>query len=657
MFRIRTLRAKLILLQLVFCVVPLVAAVGVMWWQNREMSRKAGDESIKLAQTDLDHIVQGVYRMCESQAELLNHELSGYVSVVGGLVDRAGKVGFAKDDSVPWTAMNQLTKDVANVTLPKMLVGDTWLGQNKDSKTPSPLVDEVGAMFDGTCTIFQRMNDAGDMLRVCTSVRDADGNRAIGTFIPHKNTDGKPNPVVETVLRGDTYIGKAFVVNQWYLAAYKPIRDEANKTVGMLYVGVPLAEKVKSIRQAITSTLVGQTGYVYVLDSKGRYVVSAKGKRDGENISDTKDADGRFFIQAICAKALKLKPSEIGSETYRWKNPEDPEPRNKIVSLMYFGPWDWVIGAGSYEDEFLEGQRSVAAIGRRGNVILGTFAGVAVLVGSLCWLIVTSRLTGRLGSSVKNMTLAAEEVASLAAQVSTVSQQLAQGAGEQASSLEETSSTLEEMAAMTRTNAANAKEANELADQARQAADAGDKSTAQLNETMAGINESSEKIGKIIKVIEEISFQTNLLALNAAVEAARAGEQGKGFAVVADEVRNLAQRAAKAAKETTGLIEDAVQRARQGKRVATDVGKSLGAIVGGATKVSDLINGISRATAEQAQGVEQVNIAVSQVDKVTQANAAGADQSASVAGKLAAQAQAFKDMVGDLAAVVGGVGE
>jgi methyl-accepting chemotaxis protein len=300
-----------------------------------------------------------------------------------------------------------------------------------------------------------------------------------------------------------------------------------------------------------------------------------------------------------------------------------------------------------------EVQRSRGAATLWTTVSLGTAIG-GVVIALLLGLLITRGVNRHLTQVATQLNEGADQVTDAAGQVANAAQQLAGGASEQASSLEETSSALEQMAAMTRTNAENARQANELATVARTNATKGGQTMGQLNNAMTAINESANQISKIIKVIEEIAFQTNLLALNAAVEAARAGEHGKGFAVVAEEVRNLAQRAAQAARETTTLIEGSVNRAKEGTDVSTNAATSLQAIVGDVSKVADLLDGISRASQEQAQGVEQITIAVSEMDKVTQSNAAGAEESASAAEEMSAQAQHVKAMVDQLMALVGG---
>jgi len=334
---------------------------------------------------------------------------------------------------------------------------------------------------------------------------------------------------------------------------------------------------------------------------------------------------------------------------------------NSVLSaytpINVFGT-QWALLAEIDESEALAAVKDMEATSASASSSLLTWVGslgtIAAALVALISVFIARSISKPINRIIAGLNEGADQVNDAAAQVSSASQQLAEGASEQASSLEETSSALEEMAAMTRTNAENAKEANNLSGQARSAAENGDQTMAQLNEAMTGINESSGKISKIIKVIEEIAFQTNLLALNAAVEAARAGEHGKGFAVVADEVRNLAQRAAQAARETTGLIEDSVNKAKEGTDVAGEVGTALGAIVGDVTKVTDLIDGITKASEEQAQGVDQVNTAVSQMDKVTQQNASGAEESASAAEQLSAQAVTVRGMVNELSAVVSG---
>jgi len=207
----------------------------------------------------------------------------------------------------------------------------------------------------------------------------------------------------------------------------------------------------------------------------------------------------------------------------------------------------------------------------------------------------------------------------------------------QASSLQETASSMEELTSTVKNNADNAQQANQVAGSARSLAEKGGEVVTSAVNAMAEINESSNKIAEIIGVIDEIAFQTNLLALNASVEAARAGEQGRGFSVVATEVRNLAQRSATAARESKELIQTSIQRVRAGTEFVNETGASLSEIVGGVKKVGDIISEIAAASVEQSQGIEQVNQAVSQMDEITQQNAALAEEASAASVSMSDQ--------------------
>ncbi|MCD6158551.1 MAG: chemotaxis protein, partial [Euryarchaeota archaeon] len=245
--------------------------------------------------------------------------------------------------------------------------------------------------------------------------------------------------------------------------------------------------------------------------------------------------------------------------------------------------------------------------------------------------------------------IAAEQVGSASEQVASSSQQLAEGASEQASSLEETSSSLEQMASMTKQNADNANQANTLMKDANQVVEKANVSMQDLTTSMEDISKASEETSKIIKTIDEIAFQTNLLALNAAVEAARAGEAGAGFAVVAEEVevRNLAMRSADAAKNTSVMIEGTVKKVGGGAELVAKTNEAFTEVATAVSKVGELVGEIAAASQEQSQGIEQVNKAVAEMDKVTQANAANAEESASASEEMSAQAQELNGMIAE----------
>ena len=308
---------------------------------------------------------------------------------------------------------------------------------------------------------------------------------------------------------------------------------------------------------------------------------------------------------------------------------------------------------GVYEivDTVRQTAQSQAALASALINIIGTGA---IIVGIAAAIFITRSITGPLNRIIAGLSSGAEQTSSAAGQVSSASQSLAQGASEQAAAIEETTSSVEEMASMTKQNAGNATQAKTLAETASTSAQKGGDAMDQMVVAIDDIKKSSDDTAKIIKTIDEIAFQTNLLALNAAVEAARAGEAGKGFAVVAEEVRNLAQRSAEAAKNTANMIEQSIKKADAGVQISREATKTFSEIAEGIRKVNELMGEIAAASNEQSQGIEQINTAVSQMDQVTQQNAANAEESASASEELSAQAEELHGMVEQLMAMVGG---
>ncbi|MCL1883084.1 MAG: methyl-accepting chemotaxis protein [Defluviitaleaceae bacterium] len=256
-----------------------------------------------------------------------------------------------------------------------------------------------------------------------------------------------------------------------------------------------------------------------------------------------------------------------------------------------------------------------------------------------------NNISSSLNKTMAEISAASDQVLSGAKQISTSAMDLANGATQQASSVQELNASIDMISGQTKQNADNADNAHTLSNQSTQNANEGSNAMSQMLEAMNGIKASSSDISKIIKVIQDIAFQTNLLALNAAVEAARAGEHGKGFAVVAEEVRNLAARSQKAAEETTGLIEDSINRVDTGSNIAEKTAEALNAIVSNASEVLEVINQISDSSREQAEAVGQVSVGVNQISSVVQSNSAVSEETAAAAEELNSQAELLRQLV------------
>lgn len=393
------------------CSVMITASALVILaiWHSAQYNNLANQEIQVMINASLDNITQGVYNLVRAENDAVQQQVDNNLNVAGRLLEDAGKVSLS-EETLTWTAANQFTNEPKRLSLPKVLIGGSWLGRNADPGVETPVVDEVARLVGETATIFQRMNERGDMLRIATTVKTMAGARAIGIYIPAVNPDGSDNPVISTVLKGETYHGRAYVVNGWYLTAYKPLADNEGTLVGMLYVGVKQKTVESRVRQAILQTRVGKTGYIYVLAGtgaqRGRYIISCKGQRDGEDIWQSQDSHGRYIVQEIIGKATALDHGEMDTIRYLWQNPGEPQARWKVVRLAYFAPWDWVIGTGVYEEE-LQVYHAVLSEGRSRMIRGMAMAGILIifLVG-----MVSVFITWTITRPVRQITGVAEKI-------------------------------------------------------------------------------------------------------------------------------------------------------------------------------------------------------------------------------------------------------
>ena len=404
---------------------------------------------------------------------------------------------------------------------------------------------------------------------------------------------------------------------------------EGGKVVGVLSGAINLVNFEKTFLDPVK---IGKTGYIYMVAGDGMMLAHPdKSLIFKMNLKDTDYGQ-------------KLLAEKSGTVNYIFQG--DP----KIATFMRLKELKCILVVNAAVNELLGPVQKIKWI----NLALS--ASMVLIVGLVIFLL--SRSTAKpIGRAVNSLLECAEQVGAASSQVAAASQQLASGSSEQAASLEVTSSSLEELASMSRANADNANHANVLMTETREIVDDANKSMADLTESMRDITQASGETAKIIKTIDEIAFQTNLLALNAAVEAARAGEAGAGFAVVADEVRNLAMRAAEAARNTAELIEGTVSRVQGGAGLVDKTFQAFSQVAVSTGKARDLVAEIAEASREQAQGVDQINKAVIEMDHVVQRNAANSEESAGASQELNSQAELMKNLVGDLVSVVGGMGE
>jgi len=420
------------------------------------------------------------------------------------------------------------------------------------------------------------------------------------------------------------------------------------------------------------------TEYVWVNDMHPKVVLHPiKPELEGQDVSGMKDPNGKtLFVEFVSV----VRKDGAGFVDYLWPRPGSSQPEPKRSYVKAFAPWGWVMGSGVYVDDVLSVSKKEAAIALVAVALLAALSMVgielmvrrlqarlniandvmeAVAAGDLSrhvepgaadevghLLAQVAAMQSRLAEMVRQIRSSTDNISTASTEIASGNQDLSARTEQTASNLQQAASSMEQLTGTVKQSADSARQANQLASSAAEVAARGGKVVSEVVATMDEINASSKKIADIIGVIDGIAFQTNILALNAAVEAARAGEQGRGFAVVAGEVRNLAQRSAQAAKEIKGLIGASVDKVESGSKLVADAGLTMQEIVGSVQRVTDIIGEITAAASEQSDGIGQVNSAVTQLDQMTQQNAALVEESAAAAESLKEQAMRLAQVVG-----------
>lgn len=517
-------------------------------------------------------------------------------------------------------------------------------------------------------TVFARKGD--DFLRVTTSLRNAQGERAFRTLLDRKH------PAYPLMAEGKTFVGRAALFGREYMTVYEPIRVNG-QTVGILFIGSDIGPLLDKLASNVRAMAYGDSGAVYAVDvrpgaSQGRYF----GMRESVPALNTEQPADQQWLQRLAAVQDHALIDSQGSPL----DVGQPSPQARLLAVKRYQPWGLAIVADAPHAELMAQARHTLW-----TLWAGVAGALAVLAGVLVWSghAIVARPVRRLGVHLGSLargdltaaipTVSRDEIGHLsramesfrqqldqsltqvrenAQAVSAASAEIAQGnqdlsarTEDQASALEQTAASMEQLGQTVRQNADNASAANQLARNAAATAESGGAVVAEAVQTMHEIRSASQRIADITGLIDGIAFQTNILALNAAVEAARAGEQGRGFAVVASEVRALAQRSAQAAGEIKSLIADSVARIETGVSLVDRAGVTMTEVVGSVRRVTDLMGEISVASAEQSTGVAQIGEAVGQMDRGTQQNAALVEELAASGEGLKSQARGLVNAV------------
>ncbi len=582
------------------------------------------DKNMTEQVTDLSNLVR--LQVKERQAQV-----NTALNLASEIFDNAGILSINETEKITVEATNQITKEVKKVEVPAMYLGSEPIYKNLG------LVDKITDLTHAKATIFQKIE--GGYLRISTTVLKSDGSRAIGTFIPDES------PVIKAIENNQEFTGRAFVVNDFYLTKYRPLKID-HKIVGILFTGLP-EKDMKELRDIFNRKIFMQSGYPFIIDKDGLVIIHPK--REGEihkdddffqKIIQSKSNEGKAFYLLDDQHKIEYFKYLPETESYVVASISEKEMLQMIGHLQYALIIAIIISVGiiilintiisksisNALKKLLGFAKNISEGDLTAKIDLNQNDEIGVFARSL------SQMAGKLREIVININEGALEIASASQQINNGARQLAEGANTQAATAEEVSSSMEQMVSNIRQSTDNAIQTEKISRNAKESMDlmviSGKKSVASIQDIT----------GKIT-IINDLAFQTKLLALNAAIEAARAGEHGKGFAVVAAEVGKLAERSKIAADEIALISKKSMEVTEESDRLINDLMPDI-------EKTALLFQEIVSAGNIQIGNVEQVNLALNDLNSVIQQNAASSEELASSSDELAYQAEQFRDLIG-----------
>ncbi|MCW3805700.1 methyl-accepting chemotaxis protein [Plebeiibacterium marinum] len=614
-----------LILASILCLITIVLCSTLYYTLSNEIEKSTRD--------NMSSHLNDLARILEGQISAKQNKVNIAINFADKLFSECGTIQV-KDEVISVSGINQITKKEKQYNIPKWTFGDKEIYKNYS------LVDTIQRLTGETATIFQRIEDG--YLRISTNVVKLDGTRAVGTFIPNDSE------VIKTIEKGNTFYGRAFVVNDWYLTAYKPLYVN-NEIQGILYVGVK-EKDYGFIKEIFSQKKFYENGYPFIVDENGTFIIHPT--KENENYKKA-----QFF------KQLSIKNGEIGRTEYIW--PENSQGKKKIQYYKYFDPYKCFVSTSIYKSDMYAGLNKLLLY----TTILIFASSILIFIGisrflspiikqlrimaTNAQLVSEGKLTlnihskrsdelGKLAVALNNMIIklrqvvneiasGAQQLNACGLQVDSTSQDISQGANEQASSIEEVSSTMEEISSNIVQNTANADETHQISKMVAEEIKI-------VNKKAMDARDISKIISGKIKAINDIAFQTNILSLNAAIEAAKAGEHGRGFGVVADQVRKLAESSKDTANEIIKLVKQSVE-------MTESAGKSLQDLIPNIEKTNTLVQEITAAGKELEFGVTQINSSLQQINVATVQNAAGSEQLASGAKDLSSQSDSLMQLI------------